>query len=483
MGMRETMDTILIVDRDEEYRDHVNRFLNSLDYSTALASSCEEAVRLLEKQPIDVAIIDADTSGNDLRRVIHELRGKAASVPIIVMHSDSLVIQEALGEAAREVFRVLQKPFYDAELNFQLKRALDLRSGSHDRNESIDSEDITDKHSEFIGQCPAIRKIFRIVGRVAKTDASIIILGETGTGKELVAWTVHKESLRAEGPFVKVNCAALPEQLLESELFGYEKGAFTGADKTRVGRFEHANGGTIFLDEVADMNLYTQAKLLRVLQHKEFERLGSNTSIKTDVRIISATNKNLMRLMRDGLFREDLFYRLNVIPIRLPPLRERGGDIALLLQYFLKRSGGKARKHIRGFSPEALEILSNYSWPGNIREMENTLERAVLMAEGEMIHAEDLDLIFLEDRLPLRRQQEDGDPPENEALPSATRNVSSWDLVMPPQGIHLEEAEYQLIEQALERCGGNQKKAATLLGVSARVMNYKVMNMRRAHRL
>lgn len=477
------MDRILIVDRNEEFRDHINRFLNGLDYSTYLAASCTDATKFLARQPVDVALIDADTPGEDLRKAVCDIKDVDGTIPIIVMHSDAGVAHEMLGDSAKEVFRILQKPFFDAELNFQLKRALESKEGPQDGDSFEDLDEVENKHSEFIGQCPAIRKVFRTLGRVAKTDASVIILGETGTGKELVAWTIHKGSLRAEGPFVKVNCAALPEQLLESELFGYERGAFTGADRTRVGRFEHANGGTIFLDEVADMSLYTQAKLLRVLQHKEFERLGSNTSIKTDVRIISATNKELMKLMHEGAFREDLFYRLNVISIHLPPLRERGGDIGLLLEFFLKRSCAKAHRHIRGFDKEALGILNNYSWPGNIREMENTLERAVIMAEGDTIRAEDLDLIFLEDLEKFGKSPRTDLPSLKHRDYQTARGSSSWDVILPAQGIHLEEAECQLVEQALERCGGSQKKAAALLGVSTRVLNYKVMNMRRDHRL
>lgn len=476
------MSTILIVDRDEEYRDHIYHFFSDLDYSVGLASDYAGAIRQLDSRPFDLVLLDVEVSGGEIRSLIREIKRRNRLTSIIVMHPDSLIIQEALGEAAKEVFRALQKPFYDAELNFQVKRALE---GSLDRGErggEEENEETVNKHSEFIGQCPAIQRVFRIVGRVAKTDASVIILGETGTGKELVAWTIHKNSLRADGPFVKVNCAALPEQLLESELFGYERGAFTGADKTRIGRFEHAHGGTIFLDEVADMSLVTQAKVLRVLQQKEFERLGSNISIKTDVRIISATNKDLMKMMREGLFRADLFFRLNVISIRLPPLRDRDGDIGLLLEYFLKRSTAKSRRQIRGFRPEALETLTNYTWPGNIREMENTLERAVLMAEGDMIGPEDLDLIFAEGG-GAPEATEGASPGGGEAERGlATTARRSWKLLLPPEGISLAEAERQLIEQALQRCGGSQRKAAALLGVSSRVLNYKISGMRQLHR-
>lgn len=470
---------LLIVDRDDEYREHIYRFFSDLDYSVAPAVDCGEAARLLESGPFDVALIDAEYPAAELRALIRAIRRGNGGAAILVMHTGPLSLEEALREEAGEVFRALQKPLYDAELNFQVKHALDARPAQERGSAEDESEESINQHSEFIGQSPAIRKIFRIVGRVAKTDASVIILGETGTGKELVAWTIHKDSLRAEGPFVKVNCAALPEPLLESELFGYERGAFTGADKVRVGRFEYAKGGTIFLDEVADMSLVTQAKLLRVLQQKEFERLGSNLPIKTDVRILSATNKNLLKMMREGLFRADLFFRLNVVSIRLPPLRERVGDISLLLQYFLKRSSAKMRRQIRGFKPEALDLLVGYSWPGNIREMENTLERAVLMAEGDLIGAEDLDLIFADEAAPA------GSIPKDEARPGEggwAPGGAAWSVSLPPGGISLAEAERQLIEQALSRCEGNQKRAAELLGVSSRVLSYKIANMRQKGR-
>jgi transcriptional regulator with PAS, ATPase and Fis domain len=280
----------------------------------------------------------------------------------------------------------------------------------------------------------------------------VIIVGETGTGKELVASALHYNSPRADGRFVRVNCAALPEHLLESELFGFEKGAFTGADRVRVGRFEHANGCTVFLDEVADMSLVTQAKVLRIIQEKEFERVGSNETLKTDVRIISATNKDLMERMRHGLFREDLFYRLNVVSIRLPPLREREGDIALLVRFFLERYSAEMNKSIKGVEPEAMKMLAGYHWPGNIRELENTIERAVLLSEGDQITSDDLNLFFL-----------GTGPGDNGA-----------GIRLPEKGIRLADAERDLIEQALQRSDWVQKDAAILLGISTRVLNYKV---------
>jgi len=290
---------------------------------------------------------------------------------------------------------------------------------------------------------------------VAKTSSSVIITGETGTGKELVAGAIHYNSKRANGPFVRVNCAALPEQLLESELFGYERGAFTGAEKLRIGRFEQANKGTIFLDEVADMSHYTQAKVLRVLQEKEFERLGSNESVKTDVRILSATNRDLLEQMEKGLFREDLYYRLNVVSIHLPPLRERGEDVKLLTQFFLKKYSAELNHRIKGMEPEAVKMLMDYHWPGNIRELENTIERAVVLSEGEKITRDDLKLIFAH-------------------RPYARKIEGNGQLLLPEEGVDLDELEKSFVVQALERSDYVQKEAAKLLNVSSRVLNYKI---------
>ena len=286
----------------------------------------------------------------------------------------------------------------------------------------------------------------------------MILLGETGTGKELLAGALHYSSPRAKNAFVRVNCATLPDALLESELFGHEKGAYTGADKLRVGRFEQANGGTVFLDEVADMSLPTQAKLLRVLQEKEFERLGSNRTIRVDVRIIAATNKDLAKEIEEGRFREDLYYRLNVVTITIPPLRDREGDIELLAGFFLRKCSHTLNKQIKRIAPAAMHILKGYRWPGNIRELENTIERAVLMADTDVISAEDLSLPF---------------KPEVAASKKAIR--------IPPGGLQWNEVEKELILQALSMSGWVQKEAAKLLGLTSRVLNYKIKSFGITH--
>jgi DNA-binding NtrC family response regulator len=446
-----TVSNLLIVDTDQYLCADVSNFFHSIGDSVHEASDYDGAVSQLENHNFDVAIVQVNIPGGNVHDLVRLIQKKNPSTAVIVdAELDS--IQEGVQAIQEGAFSILQKPFSIPELNFQIKRALDRQEQRSEPETPADRYRNIYQPYNFIGESEEIKKIFRIVNRVAATDSSVIILGETGTGKELVAGAIHYNSVRSDGPFVRVNCAALPEQLLESELFGHEQGAFTGADRQRIGRFEHADGGTIFLDEIADMSQYTQAKVLRVIQEKEFERLGSNESVKSNVRIISATNRDLMQWMQQGLFREDLYYRLNVVAIRLPPLRERKGDIALLIQFFLKKFTGRMNDKIRGIEPAAMRMLTRYHWPGNIRELENTMERAVLLSEGEMITTEDLNLFFA---------HESGQEPEET-------------VKLPVSGVRLEDAERDLILQALERCSMVQKDAAELLGISSRALNYKI---------
>jgi Nif-specific regulatory protein len=291
------------------------------------------------------------------------------------------------------------------------------------------------------------------VSKVARSNSTVMIKGETGTGKELVAGATHHNSLRATKAFVKVNCAALQENLLESELFGHEKGAFTSADKQRIGRFEQADGGTLFLDEVGDMSPSTQAKILRVLQEHEFERLGGTRTLRVDVRIITATNRNLAQMVREGRFREDLYYRLNVVSVEMPPLRDRKDDIPALAEFFVKRFSGELKKRVDTIQPDALKVLMRHNWPGNIRELENVIERAVLLTDGGAITLADL-------QIGEQQTTHGGEP-------AAVVRI-------PPTGIPLEEIERQAVVEALKMSNWIQKDAADLLGISPRVMNYKI---------
>jgi Nif-specific regulatory protein len=314
-------------------------------------------------------------------------------------------------------------------------------------------QDIYD-FDRIVGASGALQQVLAIVRKVARSNSTILIRGETGTGKELIAGSIHHNSLRASRAFVKVNCAALQENLLESELFGHEKGAFTSADKQRIGRFEQADGGTLFLDEVGDMSQSTQAKILRVLQEHEFERLGGTRTLRVDVRIIAASNRSLSQMVQEGKFREDLFYRLNVVSVDMPPLRDRKEDIPALADFFVRRFGAELKKRIDGLQPDVLKVLMRHNWPGNIRELENVIERSVLLADGPVIGLGDLQV---------------GDQQTSPISGERTLAVK-----IPPTGIPLEEVERQAVVEALRMSNWVQKDAADLLSISPRVMNYKI---------
>jgi len=354
-------------------------------------------------------------------------------------------------------FDYVQKPFEVEEMEVKIQKALEMRQ----MQKQIDylrhaQGDIYD-FDQIIGSSGALERVLGVVRKVAKSNTTVLVHGETGTGKELIAGAVHHNSHRAARNFVKVNCAALQENLLESELFGHEKGAFTGADKQRIGRFEQADGGTLFLDEIGDMSANTQAKILRVLQEHEFERLGGTRTLKVDVRLIAATNRDLITMVEAGQFREDLYYRLNVVTVEMPPLRERKDDVAALAAFFIRRFSGELKKKINGLEPDALKLLMRYQWPGNIRELENAIERAMLLAEGTHISAADL---RLGDSGPT------GAPRENSSI-----------VKIPPAGIPLEEVERIAVVEALKMSNWVQKDAAELLSISPRVMNYKIKTL------
>jgi DNA-binding NtrC family response regulator len=345
------------------------------------------------------------------------------------------------------------KPFDLDEMEMKVERAVEHRRLLA-RIEAYDRSEIVPRFENIVGESPQMKEVFRTIEKVARSNATVLVLGETGVGKELVAEALHRNSSRSDRPFVKMNCAALHESLLESELFGHERGAFTGADRQRTGRFELANEGTLFLDEIGNMTASTQAKVLRVLQEREFERLGGSRTVKVDVRLVAATNKNLEEAIQRGEFREDLYYRLNVVSVSVPPLRERKEDIVPLASHFIDRFAKELKKDVRGLEPAAVRALKRHTWPGNIRELENTIERAVLMAEGRFLQEEDMNLAT--------------------TGRNAADNVASLNLRLPPTGIALDELERQAILEALRISNWVQKDAAKFLGISSRVMNYKV---------
>jgi DNA-binding NtrC family response regulator len=405
--------------------------------------------------PYDVIVTDLRLPGAGGLEVLEAARARDERSAVILMTAYG-TIEAAVEAMRRGAFDFLQKPFDLEQLEVRVVKALEhgrlLREVTHLRAERA----ARFAPANIVGTSEALQSALALVRKVASSRATALVTGETGTGKELVAGMIHGLSARAGGPFVKVNCAALPETLLESELFGHERGAFTGADRTRIGRFEQAHGGTLFLDEIGDMASSTQAKLLRVLQDREFTRLGGSRPLRVDVRIVAATNHDLEREMHAGRFREDLFYRLNVIRIAMPALRERQGDIEALAVHFAQHFAREMGRAERRLSPAAVARLRAHGWPGNVRELRNVIERAALLADGERIEASDVDV---------------ADANEPDVGAEATG----------PRGLSMREAERSLVLSALARAGFVQKDAAELLGVSRRKLNYMVQRMGITH--
>jgi len=376
---------MLIVDDEPNMRKVLADVFSDEGMIVDVAANGLTAVSLVEKNSYDAAIVDLrlpDITGID---VIREIRRRNLSTVILMITAFSTV-ETAIQAMKLGAYDYVTKPFKIDDLKARIHEAI---SGSQSRLVGAAEADGAGFNG-VIGQSPQVRQIFEMISDIAPTNATVLIYGESGTGKELLAEYIHKRSLRARKPFVKVNCAAIPETLLESELFGHEKGAFTNAVARKPGRFELANGGTIFLDEIGEMSIGMQSKLLRVVQEKEFERVGGTQTIKVDVRIIAATNQDLMRAIREGRFREDLYYRLSVVPIMLPPLRERKEDIPELAMMFMRRYAEETGKPVTGFSEEAMKALQSYNWPGNIRELQNCIERAVILSKGTEIQVKDL---------------------------------------------------------------------------------------------
>jgi two-component system response regulator AtoC len=443
---------VLIVDDEKNMRWVLGQSLSGDGFEVAEAADGKEALAAVAAQEPDVMVLDHRMPEKDGMEVLRTLRSKGATFPIIMLtaHGNVALAVEAMKSGASEY---LTKPFDLEELKLAIDKALKY-SGLAAEVERLRSE--LDKEYDIQGivaSDPGMLDVLGTIQKVAPTMATVMIYGESGTGKELVARAVHNLSDRADKPFISVSAGALPETLLESELFGYEKGAFTGAVTPKPGRFELANGGTMFLDEIGDISPVTQVKLLRVLQERKFERLGGTRTIEVDVRVVAATNQDLQQQIADGEFREDLFYRLNVVPVTIPTLRQRPGDIPLLVAHFLE----KLKAGTKRISPEAMEALARYSWPGNIRELENTIERIIILSHGDEIGVNDL-------------------PAEVRAgLSSRDRAASGF--VLPEEGIDLEEMELDMVRQALDRTGASVPKAAKLLGLTAKTLEARMQRL------
>jgi len=462
---------ILVADDEESIRWVLERACVQHGHTVESVGSGNDALMALRARPFDVAFLDIrmpDLSGLD---VLTTAREEGIDTLFIVMTAQN-TMANAIEATKRGAYDYLTKPFDLDQVALLVARALDLRRLTRDL-ERLRGE-LKQRHELVIGRTPAMQDVYKVIGRVAPTDATVLIQGETGTGKELVARTLHYHSDR-RGPFVALNCSAIPNELLESELFGYERGAFTGAVERRIGKFEAAAGGTLFLDEIADMPLALQAKLLRVLQEREFTRVGGREAIRTDVRIVAASNQDLEGAVRGGRFREDLFFRLNVVRIIVPPLRERRADIPELIEFFIDKVNRELGTSIVGVTDDARDALMRHSWPGNVRELENTLLRAAVLARGgRTLVREDFTLAghtqaVAAEALPLdeavRRRLADllADDP-------AATTGKLYDAL-------INAVERPLIEVVLDRAGGNQVKAADMLGINRNTLRKKITTL------
>ncbi len=448
---------ILVVDDKRGSREALQKMISEEGYRVSLAHDAETAIDIFDRDPAGVVITDLRMPGMDGIGLLKEVKRRNGETEVILISGYGTV--EAAVEAMREGAcdfltkpleraAVLKAVFKAVEKQELLRENADLRAQLKNLRNGLG----------IIGATSAMREVDELTRQAAPTSATVLILGESGTGKELVANALHNLSGRAGSPFIKVNCAALPETLLESELFGYERGAFTGAVSRKEGRFHLADGGTLFLDEIGDMPLSLQAKILRVLQEGEFERLGGSETFKVDVRVIAATNQDIQDAIAERRFREDLYYRLNVITIHLPPLRERRGDIPLLMEHFIQRFSAKNSRKVRAFSREAIELMSNYEWPGNIRELENTVERAVVLGRGEILTVEDLP----------PQIAKGADPPEELRVEAGAPVLSI------PIGTPLAEVEKRVILETLRHTGGDKSAAARQLGIATRTIYRKL---------
>src|ERR1041385_6154417 len=385
------MGRILIADDHDAIRRGLARALAEAGHEVDEAANGNAAIERLHDGYYDVVLSDLKMGGSDGLDVLKTTRALHPTTAVILMTAFGTV-NTAVEAMKIGAFDYVQKPFEIEEMEVKIEKALEVKRLKHELDYLRGTQQDIYEFDKIVGQSSALQHVLDIVKKVAKSNTTVLIRGETGTGKELIAGATHHNSLRASRNIVKVNCAALPETLLESELFGHEKGAYTGADRQRIGRFEQADGGSLFLDEIGDMSPAIQAKILRVLQEHEFERLGGTRTQRVDVRLITATNRDLSSMVSQGLFREDLYYRLNVVSVEMPPLRERKEDILALAMFFTKKFAGELKKKIDGIDPEAQKMLMRYNWPGNIRELENAIERALLMTEGQNITSEDLRL-------------------------------------------------------------------------------------------
>ena len=442
---------VLIVEDEEKLRRVLELQLLSAGFEVDKAGTAEDGLRLVDR--VDLVLTDLRLPGMDGMALLERIRRTDAGVPVIVMTAFG-TIENAVQAMKAGAADFLPKPFSIDHLMAVVNKALELRQ-LRDENKQL-REELGHRYQfdNIVGNSAAMQEIFSTVDRVAQSRATVLLCGESGVGKDLIARAIHYHSPRRGRPFVKINCTAIPENLMESELFGYEKGAFTGANNSKPGKFEQADTGTVFLDEIGDVPPAIQVKLLRILQEREFERLGSNKTRQIDVRVLAATNVDLRAALEQGTFREDLYYRLNVMPINIPPLRERKEDIPFLAQHFVDKYARELGIGDIELAPSAIEALLSYYWAGNVRELENVIERSLVLARGNRLEAADIRL----DLTPRGR-------------------TSQGDNSFLPEGVSLEEHEQGIIREALRRANGNKSQAARLLGLTRNALRYRLTQM------
>lgn len=443
---------ILIVDDEPDTSLILQDRLEMEGYEVVTATDGYNALELIDQDLPDLVLLDIQMPQLDGIATLTQLHEKYPGMLVLMLTAHG-TIQRAVEATKRGAYDFLEKPFQPEHITQKVDRALE-----HQRTvESSARDELINNYKEIVGESPPILEVLKIIEKIANTDSTVLVQGESGTGKELVARALHQNSARREKEMVVVNCAAIPDHLLESELFGHERGAFTGATYQKIGKFERAHGSTLFLDEIGDLSIELQSKLLRTLQEGEIERLGGTKVIRVDVRIIAATNQDLRQSIEAGTFRQDLYYRLNMIPILLPPLRTRQTDILILAEYFLQKHGRAHDQPVRLISQKARELLEQYDWPGNVRELEYSILRAVLFAEGDAI-------------LPKH-------------LPEEMRSASQHQVESVPVGLTMKEMEKELILKTLERTEGNRTRTADILGISLRSLQYKLKDYEKAAEL
>lgn len=468
------MPRMLVIDDDRSVLRLIERGFEKTDIAVLTALTADEGLSLLRQHTPDVLLLDVFLPGTNWRDVLRQVQEVDRKLPIIYItaHGSSDTAIEAMSSGA---YDYLMKPLDLSTVRQLVHRALEMRRLMRVPVEVPLPPTAGLNGDALVGRSPKMQEVYKAIGRVAPQDVIVLIRGESGTGKELVARAIYHHSPRSEGPFLAVNCAAIPEALLESELFGHERGSFTGAESRRIGKFEQCSGGTIFLDEVGDMSPLIQSKVLRVLQEQRFERVGGTTTIETNVRIIAATNCNLEQMVADGQFRGDLYYRLNGFTIPLPPLRDRGDDLLLLLEHFLYRFRHELGKDVQVISPEALQQLMRYSWPGNVRELQSVLRQSLLQAAGPVIIPDFLpEVIRHENGLP--RVFDDGDDSTSNLAPLVESRLQAGSTNLYAETVEL--MERYLITQVLRSTGGNQSHAAIILGITRGCLRRKIRTLK-----